>query len=265
MAFTLVSHKHLIGMLRMVPWRARRAIFKRRYERHINETGEAELPLLKQFVGRGDLCLDIGANLGTYAYELGRLTGYCVAFEPNPQLADLLCSLHLEGVEVRQLAIADSSGTAEFSVPPSRFGHALGSLKRNSDGASGAGTYLVRTARVDDLGLETVRFIKIDVEGFEEEVIDGAIETIRRDKPTLLIEIEERQNAGGIERISRKLGTEGYEGYFYDRQWLPLSHFDPATHQSPAFDDPADVTGRRALRFFNNFLFVQGNISRNLL
>ena len=261
MAFSFVSHEHLIGVLRMVPWRARRAIFAWRYQRHINSTGEAELPLLRRFVSGGDLCLDIGANLGTYAFELGRLTDNCIAFEPNPQLAELLRSLRLDGVEVRQLAAAEFSGSAEFSVPKSRFGHALGHLKRDSDEAAEVGVHTVRTVRIDDLGLREVRFIKIDVEGFEEGVLNGAIETIRRDKPTLLIEIEERQNPGGLERISKNLAREGYHGFFHDRQWVPLSRFDPKIHQRPQGDDPAGQSARRTLRFFNNFLFVQNEIS----
>src|SRR4029434_5645640 len=43
-------------------------------------------------------------------------------------------------------------------------------------------------------------FIKIDVEGHEQAVLDGAVQTIRRCRPRLLVEIDERLSPGGLER-----------------------------------------------------------------
>lgn len=263
MALTFVSREQLIQALSLAPWPIRRAIFTRRYKREINRTGEAELLLLRTFLKSGDLCLDIGANLGTYAFELGRLTGNCIAFEPNPHLARIVRGLRLEGVDLRQLAAADAAGTSEFAVPRSKFGHALGRLRANADDGTGDDVYTVKTIKIDDLGLRDLRFVKIDVEGFEEGVLRGAVETIQRDMPILLIEIEERQNPGGLARITRSLSSYGYSGYFYDEGWIPIKDFEASRHQPAGGDDPDGQVARRSLRFFNNFLFAQEDPRRS--
>ena len=111
--------------------------------------------------------------------------------------------------------------------------------------------------RLDDYQIANVGFIKIDVEGHEEGVLAGAWETISRDRPALLIEIEERHNQGGIKRISDLLATVGYEGFFFqDGKQFPIEQFVEPIHQ------PADLIWdknkyvRRTFPYVNNFLFV---------
>ncbi|HUZ11388.1 MAG TPA: FkbM family methyltransferase [Caulobacteraceae bacterium] len=68
----------------------------------------------------------------------------------------------------------------------------------------------VPVARLDDFQLPPIGFIKIDVEGHEEAVLQGARETIGRNRPALMIEIEERHNRGAIERVFDHFRSDGY-------------------------------------------------------
>ena len=69
--------------------------------------------------------------------------------------------------------------------------------------------YEVELRTLDSYGFEDVAFIKIDVEGHEEAVLAGAGDTLVRAKPVLLIEIEERHNPGGLDRIAKRLSRIG--------------------------------------------------------
>jgi FkbM family methyltransferase len=196
--------------------------------------------------------------MGDYSYELSRLTGHVIAFEPNPKLAKLVQSLRLRGLEVKQMALSSQDGTAELWVPTTSGYHGLASLRQDVVAGRATERVSVPTRRLDGLGLKNVAFIKIDVEGFEEAVLDGAIETIARDRPILLIEIEERHNVGGLARIRDRLASLGYSGYFFlDGKRLPLKTFDPELHQkvSDDIENVGQSVSRREFRYVNNFLF----------
>lgn len=113
--------------------------------------------------------------------------------------------------------------------------------------------------RLGDYGLENVSFIKIDVEGHEEAVLAGALETIRANSPTLLIECEERHNPGGLARINETLSGLGYEGFFFDsRERKSIREFDRERDQNPdvAMDKLMGAKiHRRSARYINNFMF----------
>lgn len=242
--------------LNLLPRVVRRELVKRRFTREVNEFGEAELPMLRNYVGKGDLALDVGCNVGAYAFELSRLTGNVVAFEPNPALADMVRGYGLRGVKVESVALTSSEGTAQLSFPAHHGGHALGSLKSDLFEGQATETVSVRTRTLDSYGFRDVRFIKIDVEGFEEEVLAGAMTTVRESRPILLIEIEERHNAGGIGRITSTLRDLGYRGvYFLDGQQHTAESLD---HQAnaQALSGVGSSTSRRAAKYVNNFFFL---------
>jgi hypothetical protein len=90
-----------------------------------------------------------------------------------------------------------------------------------------------------------VGFIKIDVEGYEEFVIRGAMGILQRDTPNLLIEIEERHNRGGYARVSAALSRLGYRAFYLQNNKLQRleSGVDIQALQS------------QASRYINNFFF----------
>jgi hypothetical protein len=115
----------------------------------------------------------------------------------------------------------------------------------------------VRLDTLDSMATDSVGFIKVDVEGYEEEVIDGACQVIGRDHPVLLIEIEERHRPGALPRILARLAEEGYSAFFLHESCVrSVLTFDLEKHQNPAEvkDDPSGRVTRGC--YINNFLFI---------
>jgi FkbM family methyltransferase len=165
------------------------------YRRRISEetaSGEPELALLQNLVPRGGTAIDAGANQGIFAYALAAIAGRVVAFEPNPDYAFFARWMLRGRAEVHELALSDAQGRATFYVPLSDEGavlHFAGNLKRTHSQFRNMKTYQVEVRTLDSFGFADVRFIKADVEGSEREVLDGARETIARDRPALLLEL----------------------------------------------------------------------------
>jgi FkbM family methyltransferase len=165
------------------------------YRRRIGEeagTGEPELALLQTLVPRGGTAIDAGANQGIFAYALAEIAERVVAFEPNPDYAFFARWMLRSRAEVQEFALSDAPGRATFYVPLSEEGavlHFAGNLKQTHSQFRQMKTYQVDVRTLDSFGFTDVRFIKVDVEGSEREVLDGARETIARDRPVLLLEL----------------------------------------------------------------------------
>ena len=165
------------------------------YRRRIGEetgTGEPELALLQEIVPQGGTAIDAGANQGIFAYALSAIADRVVAFEPNPDYAFFARWMLRGRAEVHELALSDAPGRATFYVPLSDEGvvlHFAGNLKRTHSQFRDMKTYQVDVRTLDSFAFANVRFIKADVEGSEREVLDGARETIARDRPALLLEL----------------------------------------------------------------------------
>ena len=79
----------------------------------------------------------------------------------------------------------------------------------------------VNVKKLDDLKLENpISFIKIDVEGHEIEVIQGAIKVIKKNKPILLVEIEERYSKKKVIDTINYINSLGYKSFYCDEEKL---------------------------------------------
>ena len=165
------------------------------YRRRIGEeagSGEPELALLQALVPRGGTAIDARANQGIFAYALSAIADRVAAFEPNPDYAFFARWMLRGRAEVFEFALSDAPSRATFYVPLSDEGmvlHFAGNLKRTHSQFRNAKTYQVDVRTLDSFGFSDVHFIKADVEGSEREVLDGARETIARDRPALLLEL----------------------------------------------------------------------------
>ena len=153
---------------------------------------------IRRLVKVGDCCIDVGANLGYYTISLANWvgpSGFVVAFEPFPgNFAILEKNVHLnrlQNVRLEPSALSDCKGSLQliygveeqFSATPSVGGYAV-----EGDRVS----IKVPTLQLDDYVAELGRapdFIKIDVEGAELAVLEGARRTLAAVRPILLVEI----------------------------------------------------------------------------
>lgn len=231
-----------------------------RFWREYYITGERELALLYQFVPPEAAALDVGANDGVYTYQLSRLARCVIAFEPNPTCVERLQRLAMRNATVEAVALSDRQGNAHLNFPISPKGIEETGMASIEPGAVSAPliarSIAVPTQRLDDYRLTDVGFIKIDVEGHEESVLIGAKATLEACRPVLLIEIEERHNAGGLGRIKAMLGSLGYQGsYFTASGRMNIENFRPDRDQH--VEVLAAMSGnRRSVPYINNFLFT---------
>ncbi len=139
---------------------------------------------------RGGNIVDVGANLGLHSIALAKLAkgGEKVyALEPHPEIFPLTqynCSKY-KNIECIPKAASDCA--AQFFMPSI--------LKMENAGGVGLQTgkgeesLPVESISIDSLGLRNISLMKIDVEGHEIPCIHGAQETIRRERPILVVEI----------------------------------------------------------------------------
>jgi FkbM family methyltransferase len=199
---------------------------------------EPEIAEIARLLPRGGTAVDIGANHGIYSYFLVRQFDRVVAFEPQPACVQTLEGWAGDRVEVRTIALSDHAGGMALSIPVVHGVAMTGYARLGGDADSDDSVRLeVPVERLDDQGLDDVRFVKIDVEGHELEVLRGGEQLLRRDKPMLLVEIEQRHL--GAERtvadVVSYLGGLGYGASFRTgpSTWTDFGAFVPATHQRP--------------------------------
>jgi hypothetical protein len=150
-------------------------------------------------------------------------------------------------VEVINVALSAQAGRATLSMPKNRKGNGVTELAGiGRDTAAGGIAIEVETKRLDDFAIGRCSFIKIDVEGHEEEVLDGAAALIARERPALLVELVEDFNPGAVARLAARFAALSYDCFFLSQGRLkPVADFDVARDQSPA-----------AAEYIVNFLFV---------
>lgn len=220
---------------------------------HRLRSHEPELRILPALVDAEATALDIGANRALYTTKLRTLVRRVHAFEPVPELAARLRAAFPD-VTVHAIALSDQAGEVRLRLPDGNTSWATIEPGNTLEKARGRLREVdVRTARLDDLELEAIGFIKIDVEGHELAVIAGARATLQRDRPVLLVELEERHTEGALARAREALESLDYHGFYLDGDRLrSLDSFDVARDQDPRLVSEQGKLGR----YLNNFVFV---------
>lgn len=169
--------------------RVRRRFLPAHIRADIRDT-ELLVALMERVLEPDSDCLDVGAHAGSVLAEMAQLAprGRHVAWEPLPDFAEDL-RRRFPDVEVRQAALSDTSGEREFAHVLADPGWS-GFVARRAPGGEEVERLTVRVERLDDALPEGVRpaFVKIDVEGAEEQMLRGAIQTLRRHQPVIAFE-----------------------------------------------------------------------------
>lgn len=219
---------------------------------------EHELAVVARCLGVGDVAVDVGANVGLYAFALARRGAFVHAFEPVRACREVIEAYAHPRIEVHSEALSDRPGRMAMQIPVWRGNRetALARLVPEVDTRDAEGVEAVDVRTLDSYGFTRVDLLKIDVEGHEHEVLSGARSLIASCKPALLVETEQRRLRGiTVRDLAGEVSSLGYEGYFFlHGRAHRASEFDVTEHQERWVHE-IDTRGFSS-HYVNNFLFL---------
>jgi len=225
---------------------------------------KAEPLLLKYLLKKGDKFFDVGSNIGEFIYcSLDHISSeHIFAFEANPESFRTLKWV-FNKCRIFDIALSSQEGTAQFKIPivngnlmPTR-----GTLKTDYTelDEDGARLITVKTQTIDSFvskyNVDQIGIIKMDVEGFETEVIKGALATISDQKPILIAELEQRHMDEPLDTAIDRIKKLGYRCFYFDIDSLSIKEL---------VDRAEDIQQKKyhkinPVRFINNFIFIHNH------
>jgi FkbM family methyltransferase len=194
-------------------------------------TGEPEFSILHRLVSPGDFVFDIGANVGHYTKALSELVGphgRVVAVEPVPTTFSLLAAnidhFDYKNVTLLNVALSNRFDQVGMHVP---MGFSRIKNYYRAQITDEAPDVRVLALRLDSLGINrSVRLVKIDAEGHDRAVLEGARDLIERDSPIIIVETD----SNVAEEVFELLSALGYTGKkfadspntIFSRSWRTL-------------------------------------------
>lgn len=179
----------------------------------IKQTGDWEphfRNVCDSFVNKNSLCIDVGANFGYHTITMSKIGGHVLAFEPMDHMASHL-EHHLilnkcDNVEVYRTALGEGEYDSSMcEVDPKNIGNTY----------IGDGGEACKVISLDSLDVKP-DFIKIDAQGYEEKIIEGAKTTLTKHKPILFFEVEEHhliRYGSSSRKLLMKIMGYGYDIY----------------------------------------------------
>jgi len=194
--------------------------------------------------------VDVGANIGIYSYFFSRHFDRVVSFEPIPNIAHRLDMLKTSTVETFQIGLSNTEGNFDLYIP--KVEHSINTqLASLEDRGGEIETIQVEVRTLDSFNYQDIDLLKIDVEGHESAVIQGAEHTIQQCRPALLVEIEQRHIQNDIFNVFNQVTILDYAGFFLlEGRFRPISEFRYELHQQPFLSDVMSKS------YINNFIFV---------
>lgn len=237
--------------------------FRVRARRYAKNLDPCEIRFLRRLLNTGDVAIDIGAHKGAYLYWLQKAvssSGRVLAFEPQRELARYLSRMkdlfRFEHVEVLNCAVSNVAGTRPLFCPPGRV----------STGATLVENLFPENTAVNQVDVVTLdaylskrpdlqppRFIKIDVETHELEVLEGGRRVLGTARPVVQLEADQhvyrQRSVFEIFEFLASLRLSGF--FFFYGRLLRLEEFDLSTHQPST--KSATPTDRG---YATNFIFL---------
>ena len=180
---------------------------------YLEDAGDGQRPQREsalRYLNSWRVCLDIGSNIGQWTRPLAKRFQSVICFEPNPNFRECFKrNITEKNVILWPYGLSDREHTAqqEFNSTMLR---------------SGEGDIECRT--LDSFGLTNVDFVKIDVDGFEVPLLEGARETLSKNTPVINIEMKRDKRMETVrqtEQILRDLGYQFKKRTKSDEVWLP--------------------------------------------
>jgi len=196
--------------------------------------------LFKQ-INENDFVIDIGANIGETLLNFAKVnsTGHCLGFEPVPYIFEKLKHNiglnNFKNITIENLAISDIEEDLSFYFPTNNNSGGI-SLSKSNEKADQIVKAITLDSYVEDKKLDSIDFIKIDVEGFEYNVLKGAKQTIIKYRPKMFIELGNNillRQGSSSQQVVKFLESYSYQITNVNTQAIVLStdnfidsHFD---------------------------------------
>jgi FkbM family methyltransferase len=165
-----------------------------------------EMRFLLDYLKAGDTFVDVGANVGVYSLLACSVPGVSVlAFEPSAATFErALENVRLNGLEDRVNLVRRAVGSSERQALLTVGLDARNSLvDGNAEETSAESVSVTTLDALADRGLEGVALVKVDVEGWETEVLEGAAALLEGRRPALIVEVNDVE---GLEQIRDRYG-----------------------------------------------------------
>ncbi len=144
----------------------------------INKINEYAIPYIKNF----HTYIDVGAYKGDTCIPLLGKFKRIYAFEPNPETAKNIPNT----IKVFDYALGNKNDMVELTIPNNgKNDYSQGSVSRFSEGVT---SWLVEQTTLDSFNIDNVSLIKIDVEDYEFEILEGSVQTLLRCKPVVMFD-----------------------------------------------------------------------------
>ena len=188
---------------------------KRVFKQHILDLHIKEFMLgqTKMYLSKDKNVIDVGAATGMYSSFFALHSKEVYAFEAVPPVYKQLelVGQRIKNINCYNLAVSDFDGKSEFYVDDKRLSNS--SFQNLVNGQK----IEVETIKLDNFKLDNIGFIKIDVEGVELDVLNGASNLIKEYRPTCMIEIYEKFNKYPIETTFDYFFSRGYKCFYNHR------------------------------------------------
>lgn len=195
------------------------AAFLQQYPR--NSYQQQSLDLALSHCGSRGLVLDIGANIGLFATRFAGVFAKVVCFEPTTVVYDCLrmnCR-DQSNVEVFKMALGQEPALLDISAPRKLGNCGVYSLVDFPNTSADIVSERVFVARLDDFGLAP-DLIKIDTQGYECQVLQGAVMTLQKHSPVLLLEAEGKTAKRQLGELLEPLGYVSVGSVRHDWVWV---------------------------------------------
>ncbi len=164
------------------------------------------------------IALDVGANIGNHSIFFSKHFSKVYSFEPNERIFDLMSHnakylAEKSNIVPMNFGLGNANGSVPFHYEPGNLGggrvldsyqHPMGAAKE----------ILIRKIDdITDLIDQRVGLIKLDTEGYEKKVLEGAIGIIKRDRPLILFEVQKEEIELGTCSAMEFLKKQDYKFY----------------------------------------------------
>lgn len=205
----------------------------------LNKSFYRDVYFLKDHIRPGDVCIDIGAHLGYYSFELCRLVGdqgVVYAVEPiskfNGVIERYMRLRAFPRLHLLKVALGGEGDTVEMGIPQvgARKRFAYAKIIETSDAFDFVETERVRNEDPNGLfgSLPRIDFIKCDVEGFEVRLFTKMLPTVEKYRPRIVCELVSVTDRSDLARMLEPLG---YSCYILDEwKWVKIDAHGEATY-----------------------------------